>query len=188
MRGRQLCVRMCGSLVAALTLLAVPCAAAADSSPTTTSPGTSAINCPTPLPTLGCPVPGSGGSGGSGGSSPSGSSAPTTPSPKTSTVPADQVLSNEMSFTTFAYVKRVTSIYRQPSTRSRRVSRLSWYTEDGFNSVYVLLRAHWTSKRTEWIEIRVPGRPNGRTGWVQRNALGAFHVTHDAVVVNREQM
>lgn len=93
-----------------------------------------------------------------------------------------------MSSTQFAYVRRIANIYTKPSTKSHRITNLSWYTEDGFDSVYILLRAHWISKRTEWIKIRIPGRPNGRTGWVQRNSLGAFHLTHEAVVINREQM
>ncbi len=151
----------------------------------------------------GCTNPGSGGSGsggsgsgsgsggsgsGSGGSSGSGSTGTKSPTTHTPSVPADQILSNEMSLTQFAYVHRIADVYSQPSTKSHRVSRLSWYTEDGFNSVYLLLRTHWTSKRSEWVDIRIPGRPNGRTGWVQRNALDRFHVTHQAVVVNRGQM
>jgi hypothetical protein len=103
-------------------------------------------------------------------------------------IPPDQILSNEMSLTQYAYVHRIANVYGQPTTHSRRISKLSWFTEDGFNSIYILLRAHWSSPRAEWVEIRIPGRPNGRTGWVQRNALGRFHVTHDAVVVNRGRM
>lgn len=93
-----------------------------------------------------------------------------------------------MSFTQFAYVHRIANVYSKPSTRSHRISRLTWYTEDGFNSIYVLLRAHWTSAKTEWVKIRIPGRPNGRTGWVERGALARFHMTHQAVVVSREKM
>jgi lipoprotein-anchoring transpeptidase ErfK/SrfK len=92
-----------------------------------------------------------------------------------------------MTFTQFAYVHRIANVYARPSTKSHRVSRLTWYTEDGFNSVYLLLSSHWTGKRSEWIRIRIPGRPNGRTGWVERGALGRFHMTHQAVVVNREK-
>jgi hypothetical protein len=93
-----------------------------------------------------------------------------------------------MTVTQFAYVRRIANIYWLPSTRSRQVSKLTWFTEDGFNSIYLLLRAHWDSRGREWVKIRIPGRPNGRTGWVERNALGRFHVTHDALVVNREAM
>jgi len=31
-------------------------------------------------------------------------------------------------------------------------------------------------------------RPNGRVGWVPRGTLGAFHLTHDVVLVNRERL
>jgi hypothetical protein len=125
----------------------------------------------------GCPVA----SGGSGGSS-------ATTSAPVRTLPADQVLSDEMSFTQFAYVRRIANIYSRPSTHSRRVSKLRWWTEDNFSSIYLLLRAHWVTQRQEWIKIRIPGRPNGRTGWVQRNALRRFHMTHAAIVVNRRTL
>jgi lipoprotein-anchoring transpeptidase ErfK/SrfK len=36
-----------------------------------------------------------------------------------------------------------------------------------------------------WIQLRIPGRPNGRTGWVSRDALGAFHETRWLLVIDR---
>lgn len=100
----------------------------------------------------------------------------------------DQVLSNEDTITRWAYVSRIASIYQAPSTSSRRAGRLAWFTPDGFSSIYLLLREHWDAHGQEWVKLRIPGRPNGRTGWVERNALGAFHLTHDLVVVNRERL
>jgi hypothetical protein len=141
--------------------------------------GASQLVCPVPpLPApVGCP--GGGGGGGSGGSK---------HQAHPRVIPPDQVLSNEMAVTQFAYVNRIANVYWQPSTHSRQISKLTWFTEDGFNSVYILLRAHWDRGGREWVEIRVPGRPNGRTGWVQRNALARFHVTHLALVVNRQTL
>lgn len=100
----------------------------------------------------------------------------------------DQMLSNETTFTRWAYVDQTLWIHGAPEASSRRVGRLTWYTPDGFSSVYLLLRTHWDARGREWVELRIPGRPNGRTGWVQRGALGPFHLTHLLVVVNREQM
>jgi len=100
----------------------------------------------------------------------------------------DQVLSNETTFTRWAYVNRIAWIYQAPRTSSRRVAQLTWYTPDGFSSIYLLLRAHWDARGQEWVKLRIPGRPNGRTGWVEQNALGPFHLTHTLVVVNREQL
>jgi L,D-transpeptidase catalytic domain len=101
---------------------------------------------------------------------------------------SDQVLSNETTFTRWAYVDRSGWIHRSPSSASPRVARLAWYTADGFSSIYVALRAHWDAGGQEWVKLRIPGRPNGRTGWVQRGALGRFHLTHLLVVVNRERL
>jgi hypothetical protein len=100
----------------------------------------------------------------------------------------DQVLSNETTFTRWAYVNQIAWIYRAPDTASPHVGRLTWNTPDGFSSTYLVLRAAWDAGGREWVELRVPGRPNGRTGWVERAALGPFHLTHLLVVVNREQM
>ena len=100
----------------------------------------------------------------------------------------DQVLSNETTFTRWAYVNQIASIYRAPDGLSPRVGRLTWSTPDGFPSIYLLLRAQWDAGGQEWVELRIPGRPNGQTGWVERAALGPFHLTHLLLVVNRERM
>ena len=100
----------------------------------------------------------------------------------------DQILSNERTFTRWAYVARIAPIYAQPSTSSKRVTRLHWYTEDGFPEVYLLLRSHWDSHDRQWINLRIPMRPNGRTGWVPGDVLSRFHLTHTLVVVNRERL
>jgi L,D-transpeptidase catalytic domain len=99
----------------------------------------------------------------------------------------DQVLSNENTFTRWAYVNSIAWIRQAPSSSSPRVGHLSLYTQDGFSSIYVVLRAHWGARRQEWVKLRIPGRPNGRTGWVQRSALGSFYLTHLLVIVNRER-
>jgi lipoprotein-anchoring transpeptidase ErfK/SrfK len=68
------------------------------------------------------------------------------------------------------------------------VTQLTWYTQDGFPALYLVLHAHWDSGGREWVKIRIPGRPNGRVGWVKRDALGALQVTHLLIVVDRERL
>jgi L,D-transpeptidase catalytic domain len=97
----------------------------------------------------------------------------------------DQVLSNEATFTTWAYTYDTASIYKQPALTSPHVGRLHWYTEDGFPEVYLVLSSHWDALGQQWLQIRIPRRPNGATGWVQRAAVGALHLTHRLLVVNR---
>ena len=106
----------------------------------------------------------------------------------TAAPPPDQVLSNETTFTSWAYTYDTGSIYQQPSLTSPHVGRLHWYTEDGFPEVYLVLSSHWDALGQQWLQIRIPRRPNGSTGWVQRTSLGALHLTHQQLVVNREKM
>ena len=98
------------------------------------------------------------------------------------------VLSNETTFTRWAYVNQIEPIYQQPTTSSARVARLRWSTESGLPQTYLLLRESWDAKGREWVKVRIPMRPNGRTGWVQRGGLGAFHLTHLLLVVDRQQL
>ncbi len=100
----------------------------------------------------------------------------------------DVVLSNETTFTRWAYVAETGTIYRRPATNAPRVTRLHWYTEDGFPEIYLLLRAHWDAAGQEWIKLRIPMRPNGRIGWVRRQDLGALHLTHTQITVDRPRL
>lgn len=102
--------------------------------------------------------------------------------------PQDKVLSSEKTFTRWAYVAEIAPIYRRPATDSARVARLHWYTEDEFSEVYLLLRAHWDTQGQEWIKLRIPMRPNGRIGWVRRQDLGTFHLTHTLITVDRTRL
>ncbi|HWD64545.1 MAG TPA: L,D-transpeptidase [Solirubrobacteraceae bacterium] len=105
------------------------------------------------------------------------------PPPKVTTV----VLSNETTFSRWAYTNQIAWIHTQPSATSKHIVRTNWYTPDGFPELYLLLKQTEDSQGQAWVELRVPGRPNGRVGWVQRQALGNFHLTHELIVVNREK-
>ncbi|HYM55752.1 MAG TPA: L,D-transpeptidase [Solirubrobacteraceae bacterium] len=100
------------------------------------------------------------------------------------TPPADERLSNERTTTTWAHPVSTLPIYSRPDPHSRTVARVHLETEDGFPEVYLLLVSHTDSQGRAWIRLRVPGRPNGRTGWVLRSALGGFHETHWLLVVS----
>ena len=102
--------------------------------------------------------------------------------------PPDRILSNEITYTRWAFVARIANVYAAPRTSARRITKLHWRTEDGYSEIYLLLRAHWDRHGLEWIKLRIPGRPNGRIGWVQANALGRFHLTHQRVVINRTRL
>jgi hypothetical protein len=99
-----------------------------------------------------------------------------------------ETLSNESTFTRWADVAQIAPIYQDPTSDSALVARLHGYTEDGFPEVYLLLLARWDNSGQEWVRLRIPMRPNGLTGWVRRQDLGAFHLNHGEIVVNRAQL
>ena len=87
---------------------------------------------------------------------------------------ADQRLSDERTLSRWANVARIAPILARPDPASVAVARLHWRTEDGFPEAYLLLRRHWDVQGQAWIELRVPGRPNGRVGWVRADVSGPF--------------
>src|SRR4051794_34424378 len=85
-------------------------------------------------------------------------------------------LSNEQTLSRWAYPVKIRAIFASPSTSSRSVGKLRLLTEDRLPELYLLLNQTTDSTGGEWVQIRVPKRPNGQIGWVQREALGDFHV------------
>jgi L,D-transpeptidase catalytic domain len=100
----------------------------------------------------------------------------------------DAVLSDERTFTRSAYSLARFAIRARPLAGAHRVGRVRLWTEDGFPEVYLALRSHWDHGGQEWVRIRIPGRPNGRTGWVRREALGRFRLTDLLVIVDRRRL
>ncbi len=88
------------------------------------------------------------------------------------------VLSNERTVTTWAHPIEEVSIREHPGAKSRTIAHTHLATEDGFPEVYLLLSSFTDARGRVWVRMRIPGRPNGRTGWVPSSALSDFHVTH----------
>lgn len=104
-------------------------------------------------------------------------------SPASGTTPGTQ-LSNERTLTTWAHPEGEGPIYPRPDPHARRVAKLHMFTEDGFPEVYLLLTGFVDTQGREWVRLRIPGRPNGRIGWVPREMLGDFHDTRWRIVVD----
>jgi lipoprotein-anchoring transpeptidase ErfK/SrfK len=98
------------------------------------------------------------------------------------------MLSNETSVTQWAHPAGRAPVRVSPSARARTIARLHPRTEDGFPEVYEALKQQADASGAVWVQIRVPMRPNGRTGWVQRSALGALHTVHTELVVQRARL
>ncbi len=94
------------------------------------------------------------------------------------------VLSDERTVTTWAHPVEEVRIREHPVANSRTIARTHLVTEDGFPEVYLLLSTSTDARGRVWVRVRVPGRPNGRIGWVPRSALGDFQVTHWLLVIS----
>jgi lipoprotein-anchoring transpeptidase ErfK/SrfK len=97
-------------------------------------------------------------------------------------------LSDEATLSRYAFARIGTPIHKTASRFSARVGRLRYQTEDGFPEPYLALRSTVDSRHRTWVQVRVPGRPNGRTGWVVRGALARFHVVHTHIRINRRTL
>jgi hypothetical protein len=97
----------------------------------------------------------------------------------------EAVLSNLRTLSRWAYPEAAAAARVSPSARSRVVGHLHFLTEDGQAEVYVALRSY-SAGHGSWIQVTLPGRPNGITGWVPSSALGELHILHDYLRINRE--
>ena len=97
-------------------------------------------------------------------------------------------MSDERTYTRWAHSKLRAPIRRLPMSTSQRVARVRYLTEDGFPEVYLVLR-RWTDRDEHaWLKVRIPMRPNGRTGWVRDSALGPLHLVRTRLVVDRSRL
>lgn len=101
--------------------------------------------------------------------------------------PAEAPLSNELTLTTWAHSDGIGPIYVHPETGAARIAKVHLFDADGFPEVYLLLSSYVDAQGGEWVRVRIPGRPNGRTGWVLRELLGGFHRTPWRIVVDRSE-
>lgn len=103
--------------------------------------------------------------------------------------PAGSVrLSDGRTFARWAHPQHRAPVRRLPSQTSRRVARIHYLTEDGFPEVYPVLRRFTDRHGRTWLRIRIPMRPNGRTGWVRDNALGPLYGVRTHLLVDRGRL
>ena len=83
----------------------------------------------------------------------------------------DEVLSDEMTVTRFGYPTGRYKVRVGPARTYRTVDRLRYYTEDNAPENYLILRSKLGPNGKPWLNIRLPKRPNGSTGWVPARGL-----------------
>jgi hypothetical protein len=102
--------------------------------------------------------------------------------------PGAQRLSDERSETRWAYPERRAKVRTRPSTRARTITRLRLLTEDRFPELYVALSQWQDPRGRQWVKVRLPMRPNGRTGWVTRDSLAGLNVVRKYIDVDKRRL
>ncbi len=112
--------------------------------------------------------------------------AATTSMPKAA---AGATLSNLRTLTRWAYPQAASTVHATHSFRSRVVGHLVFLSPDDQAEIYLALRS-WTDPRTHrtWIQVPIPGRPNGIVGWVPSMSLGPMHIVREYLLINRETL
>jgi hypothetical protein len=100
----------------------------------------------------------------------------------------DERLSNEKTLTRWAHTNLIGTIRSKPTAKSKAVAKLHWNTEDGYPEVYVVLRSKLDARDRPWLQIRIPGRPNGRTGWVREEYLSNLKTIQTHLTVDRGRL
>jgi hypothetical protein len=103
--------------------------------------------------------------------------------------PGDEIkLSDEEDTTRWSHAQSTATIRLTPQTSSRAVGRLRFFTEDGLPEVYPVLAARRDSAGRDWVQVRVPMRPNGRVGWVLDEMVSQFYIVRTALVIDRSKL
>jgi hypothetical protein len=97
-------------------------------------------------------------------------------------------LSDLRTLSHWAYPNAEASVRAAPSPGARWVGNLRLLTNDGQAELYVALSSAHTETNETWIEVELPGRPNGKTGWVPRGALGPLHAVSGYLLVDRARL
>lgn len=109
--------------------------------------------------------------------------------PPASTAPfGNERLSDEHLVTRVAGAVLRSPVHQRPSKSSKVISHLRFQTEDGPLEVYLVLESHLDRNGRLWVRIRLPMRPNGRTGWVVRDGMGDMRIVRTKLRVNRKTL
>jgi lipoprotein-anchoring transpeptidase ErfK/SrfK len=95
------------------------------------------------------------------------------------------VLSDEKTVTRWAHASELEPIRTAANAKAHSITRLRFLTEDGFPEVYLVLDAKVDPRGEPWLHIRIPMRPNGRTGWVPADMLGPLTTVRTQLIIDR---
>jgi lipoprotein-anchoring transpeptidase ErfK/SrfK len=96
-------------------------------------------------------------------------------------------VSNETTLSRWANPNDSGPIRSAPDGGARVIARLKINTEDRLPNNYLVLR-RFADGGAVWYQVRIPGRPNGRVGWVREESLGPLQTVKTQLVVDRRRL
>jgi len=88
----------------------------------------------------------------------------------------------------WAAVRRGTPVRAAPSSAAPVVSTLATSTPEGTRNVVSVIGHQEDARGHAWVDVRLADLPNGRTGWVPRDALGGYGIVASRLVVDRRRL
>jgi L,D-transpeptidase catalytic domain len=87
-----------------------------------------------------------------------------------------------------AVLERTVDAYAVPNESSRVVGRLKPVTPEHVPHVLFLSRGLIDAQGRYWVRVPLPLLPNGKTGWIPRDALGRFVELDTHLVIERAKL
>jgi hypothetical protein len=97
-------------------------------------------------------------------------------------------LSDWRSDSHWAYPASAEVVRAQPSAQARAVGQLRFLTSDLQAELYVVVASAHVASGQTWLQVSLPGRPNGQQGWVPASALGSLHQVRGYLRIDRERL
>ncbi|MBI5310306.1 MAG: L,D-transpeptidase [Actinobacteria bacterium] len=124
------------------------------------------------------------------GVSPAAAAEPTAPTgPVTEPAPeyVDTELSDEQTLSRWAFVTRKAIARSEPKNGGRKVRKLTTRTPDGTHELVLVLKERTYQDGSKWVQVRLPMRGSGRTGWLRRGILGSYRSVRTHLVISRNR-
>lgn len=97
-------------------------------------------------------------------------------------------LSDESLLSRWAFVTRKVTAYGEPKKQGGKVRKLTTRTPDGTHELVLVLKERtYTDDGSVWVQVRLPMRGTGRTGWLRRGFLSSYHAVRTHLEINRNR-
>jgi L,D-transpeptidase catalytic domain len=92
------------------------------------------------------------------------------------------------STSTWAPLRRAVLARDRPRPNATVVERLETQTPEETSNIVVILGRRRDAAGRLWVHVRLPVLPNGRTGWIPREALGGYSEVRTRLVVDLDRL